>query len=95
MNIRTVDNHCYIFLQTGTHEFRPRSMDGVIDSGVSLNGDTSSCPDTNLHTQNQQVSKEYIHKEYIHTYFTCKQKGSLLSTPHLVQYSTIYNVRSV
>lgn len=60
MNIRTVDNHCHILLQTGPHEFRPRSMDGVIDSGVSLNGDTSSCPDTNLHTQNQQVSKEYI-----------------------------------
>lgn len=90
MNIRTVDNHCYIFLQTGTHEFRPRSMDGVIDSGVSLNGDTSSCPDTNLHTQNQQVSKEYIH-----TYFKYTQKGNLPITPHLVQYSTIFNVRSV
>ncbi|KAH8413785.1 hypothetical protein KR222_008093 [Zaprionus bogoriensis] len=40
--------------KTGTHEFRPRSMDGVIDSGVSLNGDTGSSPDSGEHTQNQQ-----------------------------------------
>ncbi|KAH8371036.1 hypothetical protein KR093_005956 [Drosophila rubida] len=40
--------------KTGIHELRPRSMDGVIDSG-SLNGDTSSSPDNGEHAmQNQQ-----------------------------------------
>ncbi|XP_017865480.1 PREDICTED: guanine nucleotide exchange factor DBS isoform X3 [Drosophila arizonae] len=40
--------------KTGIHELRPRSMDGVIDSGVSLNGDTGSSPDNGEHLQNQQ-----------------------------------------
>ncbi|KAH8399221.1 hypothetical protein KR215_005244 [Drosophila sulfurigaster] len=40
--------------KTGIHELRPRSMDGVIDSG-SLNSDTSSSPDNGEHAmQNQQ-----------------------------------------
>ncbi|XP_070066492.1 uncharacterized protein [Drosophila virilis] len=39
---------------TGIHELRPRSMDGVIDSGVSLNGDTGSSPDNGELIQNQQ-----------------------------------------
>ncbi|XP_030369624.1 guanine nucleotide exchange factor DBS isoform X2 [Scaptodrosophila lebanonensis] len=38
----------------GMHELRPRSMDGVVDSGVSLNGDASSSPDSGEHMQNQQ-----------------------------------------
>ncbi|XP_051859897.1 guanine nucleotide exchange factor DBS isoform X3 [Drosophila albomicans] len=41
-------------IKTGIHELRPRSMDGVIDSG-SLNSDTSSSPDNGEHAmQNQQ-----------------------------------------
>ncbi|XP_030557055.1 guanine nucleotide exchange factor DBS isoform X2 [Drosophila novamexicana] len=40
--------------KTGIHELRPRSMDGVIDSGVSLNGDTGSSPDNGELIQNQQ-----------------------------------------
>ncbi|XP_023171660.2 guanine nucleotide exchange factor DBS isoform X6 [Drosophila hydei] len=40
--------------KTGIHELRPRSMDGVIDSGVSLNGDSGSSPDNGEHLQNQQ-----------------------------------------
>lgn len=42
------------------HEFRPRSMDGVIDSSSgSLNGDTTgSSPDSASHLQNQQVSQK-------------------------------------
>ncbi|XP_055920856.1 uncharacterized protein LOC129952343 isoform X2 [Eupeodes corollae] len=38
------------------HDMRPRSMDGVVDSGVSLNGDTGSSPDSE-HMQNQQDSR--------------------------------------
>ncbi|XP_055838288.1 guanine nucleotide exchange factor DBS isoform X2 [Episyrphus balteatus] len=38
------------------HDMRPRSMDGVVDSGVSLNGDTGSSPDSE-HMQNQQDSE--------------------------------------
>ncbi|KAM7344260.1 guanine nucleotide exchange factor DBS isoform 6-T10 [Cochliomyia hominivorax] len=39
------------------HELRPRSMDGVVDSGVSLNGDSSCGPDSGDHLQNQQDSE--------------------------------------
>ncbi|XP_065368627.1 uncharacterized protein LOC135961080 isoform X5 [Calliphora vicina] len=39
------------------HELRPRSMDGVVDSGVSLNGDSSCGPDSVDHLQNQQDSE--------------------------------------
>ncbi|XP_037904772.1 guanine nucleotide exchange factor DBS isoform X5 [Hermetia illucens] len=38
------------------HDTRPRSMDGVLDSGISLNGDTGSSPDSDIsaqHLQNQ------------------------------------------
>lgn len=41
------------------HDTRPRSMDGVLDSGISLNGDTGSSPDSDIsaqHLQNQPVS---------------------------------------
>lgn len=45
------------FFQTDViHDLRPRSMDGAVDSGVSLNGDTGSSPDSIEHMQNQQVS---------------------------------------
>lgn len=39
---------------------RPQSMEGPMDSGISLNGDTISSPDSDnssqLHIQNQNVS---------------------------------------
>ncbi|EDW01431.1 GH21435 [Drosophila grimshawi] len=40
--------------KTGIHDLRPRSMDGVVDSGVSLNGDAGSSPDNGEQMQNQQ-----------------------------------------
>lgn len=39
-------------------------MDGVVDSGVSLNGDSSCGPDSGDHIQNQQVCRKidkYLH----------------------------------
>ncbi|XP_017865479.1 PREDICTED: uncharacterized protein LOC108615484 isoform X2 [Drosophila arizonae] len=48
------NNNNKLLRKTGIHELRPRSMDGVIDSGVSLNGDTGSSPDNGEHLQNQQ-----------------------------------------
>ncbi|XP_032590893.1 guanine nucleotide exchange factor DBS isoform X3 [Drosophila grimshawi] len=41
-------------IKTGIHDLRPRSMDGVVDSGVSLNGDAGSSPDNGEQMQNQQ-----------------------------------------
>ncbi|XP_046866240.1 guanine nucleotide exchange factor DBS isoform X2 [Drosophila willistoni] len=38
----------------GIHELRPRSIDGVADSGVSMNGDAGSSPDSGDHMQTQQ-----------------------------------------
>lgn len=43
-------------------------MDGVIDSGVSLNGDTGSSPDNGEHLQNQQVSQLLNYIKYMKYY---------------------------
>ncbi|XP_069965290.1 uncharacterized protein [Bactrocera oleae] len=52
------------------HEFRPRSMDGVIDSSSgSLNGDTTgSSPDSASHLQNQQDAEaRRVHRGHVLT----------------------------
>ncbi|XP_018789517.1 PREDICTED: uncharacterized protein LOC108969329 isoform X1 [Bactrocera latifrons] len=52
------------------HEFRPRSMDGVIDSSSgSLNGDTNgSSPDSASHLQNQQDAEaRRVHRGHVLT----------------------------
>ncbi|KAL9912855.1 guanine nucleotide exchange factor DBS isoform 10-T12 [Glossina fuscipes fuscipes] len=36
------------------HELRPRSMDGIVDAGISLNGDNTCNMDNGDHIQNQQ-----------------------------------------
>lgn len=50
----------FFFLQMDGIDSRPRSMEGPIDSGISINGDNISSPDSDnssQHIQSQIVSK--------------------------------------
>lgn len=50
---------CFLSQTDVISDLRPRSMDGVVDSGISLNGDISSSPDCDF-MQNQQVGLFFI-----------------------------------
>lgn len=51
--------HFSLFMQVDGSSSRPQSMEGPMDSGISLNGDTISSPDSDNssqhHIQNQTV----------------------------------------
>ncbi|KAL5288825.1 MCF2L family protein [Megaselia abdita] len=48
-------------------DLRPRSMDGVVDSGISLNGDISSSPDCDLMQNQQDIETRRLKRGHVLT----------------------------
>lgn len=50
----------FIYLQGDGVNTRPHSMEGPMDSGISVSGDTISSPDSDISLQHQSVSQPFI-----------------------------------